>query len=367
MTGVQQAFPGFGVALDEKVERAVEVLRMYEPAALKHDPDNGYWGAFSGGKDSVCIKELAAMAGVRVAWHYNVTTIDPPELHRFIRRHHPDVTWERPKRHFFAILAYDRGYPVRHQRWCCQEFKEGYGHRQVKIMGVRWAESPRRRQLWKTFQRWDPTRSHGNAGPGPGRRRRRDVRRDRHGGAGAEERGRGAVRGAGRQDLRVSEHDRTERARPVRPGHDAGDGLALRLARRPPRDLPQRVQAAQRLVEAHPFRLGLQPHPGRQAPRVIGLPVLRTGGRRGEVGSAVESGAGGRHTPSRSRMAPAVDPQPAAPVAMRCGARRIDSAGLGPGDGPSPTTGAHEAPPRRRASPDLLTVRWAALRIPSGR
>lgn len=164
MTGVQQAFPGFGVALDEKVERAVEVLRMYEPAALKHDPDNGYWGAFSGGKDSVCIKELAAMAGVRVAWHYNVTTIDPPELHRFIRRHHPDVTWERPKRHFFAILAYDRGYPVRHQRWCCQEFKEGYGHRQVKIMGVRWAESPRRRQLWKTFQRWDPTRSHGNAG-----------------------------------------------------------------------------------------------------------------------------------------------------------------------------------------------------------
>ncbi len=158
----QTAFPGFGVALDEKVERSIGLLKLWEPKALAIDPTDGYWGCDSGGKDSGCIRELASMAGVAVKWHYNVTTIDPPELCRFIRREHPETIWERQPRHFFHVLA-ERGYPLRHQRWCCQEFKEGGGHGKVKITGVRWAESPRRRKMWKTFQRWDAKRSHGQA------------------------------------------------------------------------------------------------------------------------------------------------------------------------------------------------------------
>ena len=74
----------------DKVQTAIKRLQTFEP------PD-GYYLAFSGGKDSVVIKMLADMAGVRYDAHYNVTGIDPPELVYFIRQHHPDVVWEYPR------------------------------------------------------------------------------------------------------------------------------------------------------------------------------------------------------------------------------------------------------------------------------
>lgn len=151
---IQGCFPGFGASLDEKVSRAIAILRYWEYLAIRIDPENGYHGCDSGGKDSGCIRELAAMAGVRVVWHYNVTTIDPPELCRFIRREHPDTLWVRRPMHFFAMLSEKRGYPLRRQRWCCAEFKERGGAGKVKITGVRWAESPRRRNMWKSFQQF---------------------------------------------------------------------------------------------------------------------------------------------------------------------------------------------------------------------
>ena len=149
----QQTFPRFGVSVAEKVDLAIRTLRTYQPSG------EAYYGCFSGGKDSCVIKELARLAGVPVDWHYNVTTIDPPELMRFIRRHHPDVVWDRPPRHFFRVLADDRGYPLRRNRWCCQEFKEGGGGGRVKILGIRAAESPRRAKRWKEFTRWAPSSS----------------------------------------------------------------------------------------------------------------------------------------------------------------------------------------------------------------
>ena len=69
------------------IEKTVERLRIYEPP-------EGYYLAFSGGKDSIVIKKLAEMADVKYDVHYNVTTIDPPDLVRFIRKHHKDVIRE---------------------------------------------------------------------------------------------------------------------------------------------------------------------------------------------------------------------------------------------------------------------------------
>ena len=159
----QRTFSGFGVSLAEKVRHGISLLKMWQAKAMRLDPELVYWGCDSGGKDSGCIRELASMAGVTVTWHFNVTGIDPPEIHRFIRHEHPDTIWERKARHFFRVFVEDRGYPLRHQRWCCQEFKEASGAGKVTITGVRWAESPRRRAMWKPFQRFDPTRSHGQS------------------------------------------------------------------------------------------------------------------------------------------------------------------------------------------------------------
>ena len=117
------------------VQRALARLREFEP------PD-GYALAFSGGKDSVCIKRLADMAGVKYAACYNVTTIDPPPVIRFMRREHPDVAFCKPlKYRGFVAAVRDNGLPNRRRRWCCKWFKEHDAEPgKVKVMGMRMAE-----------------------------------------------------------------------------------------------------------------------------------------------------------------------------------------------------------------------------------
>jgi len=115
----------------DKVATAIERLRTFEPP-------EGYYLAFSGGKDSVVIKRLAEMSGVKFDAHYSVTTIDPPELVYFIKEQ--DVIWERPDEAFLTKLAY-KGFPQRHRRWCCEYYKENGGNGRCVVTGVRWGES----------------------------------------------------------------------------------------------------------------------------------------------------------------------------------------------------------------------------------
>jgi phosphoadenosine phosphosulfate reductase len=137
------------MTLDQKTQRACAILSANEPPT-------GYYGCFSGGKDSIVIKELARIAGVRVTWHYNVTTIDPPELVQFIKRFHKDVAWDRPKENFFHLLP-RRGFPLRNTRWCCKEYKESRTHvSDVLILGIRIDESPRRKNRYTSCVMEEP-------------------------------------------------------------------------------------------------------------------------------------------------------------------------------------------------------------------
>ena len=119
-----------------KVENAIEILQQFQPP-------EGYFLAFSGGKDSIVIKELCNMAGVKYHAEYSVTTIDPPELTKFIKIHHPDVKRKIPEKSFFELLV-KKGYPTRQFRWCCELLKENAGNGRLVITGVRKAESARR-------------------------------------------------------------------------------------------------------------------------------------------------------------------------------------------------------------------------------
>ena len=125
----------FGV--HDKVQIAIDRLRQFEPP-------EGYYVAFSGGKDSIVVLDLVKRAGVKYDAHYNLTTVDPPELVQFIRKYHSDVQWNRPKETMWQLIARKGFPPTRIIRYCCAELKEGGGKGRMVITGVRWAESTRR-------------------------------------------------------------------------------------------------------------------------------------------------------------------------------------------------------------------------------
>lgn len=117
-------------------EVALERLRTFEPA-------DGYWLAFSGGKDSVVILDLAKRSGVRFEAHHSLTTVDPPELVQFVRTF-PEVVVDRPPRGMWQLIRAKGGMPTACHRWCCELLKERGGQGRTIITGVRWEESSRR-------------------------------------------------------------------------------------------------------------------------------------------------------------------------------------------------------------------------------
>ena len=108
-------------------------------------PDDGYYLAFSGGKDSVALLHIATLAGVKFDAHYSITTVDPPELVRFIKTHHPTVERIKPEMSMFQLILANKWPPLRQQRYCCKILKERGGAGRRILTGVRWAESPRRK------------------------------------------------------------------------------------------------------------------------------------------------------------------------------------------------------------------------------
>lgn len=128
----------------DKVQLAIERLQSYEP-------EEGYFLAFSGGKDSVVIKALADMAGVKYDAHYNITTVDPPELVHFVKSlddiHIDAQTYEDGRRiTMWNLIPKKLMPPTRIARYCCKYLKETNGYGRVTVTGVRWAESVNRRK-----------------------------------------------------------------------------------------------------------------------------------------------------------------------------------------------------------------------------
>lgn len=132
-----------GYELYDKVKVAIERIKAFEPA-------EGYWLAYGGGKDSVVCKALCDMAGVKYQAHYSCTSVDPPELVRFIKSQ-PDVCFDIPKDKdgkpitMWNLIPRKLIPPTRLTRYCCEELKESAGKGYITITGVRWAESANRK------------------------------------------------------------------------------------------------------------------------------------------------------------------------------------------------------------------------------
>jgi phosphoadenosine phosphosulfate reductase len=123
----------------DKVKVAIDRIKCFEPP-------EGYYVAFSGGKDSVVILDLVKRSGVKYDAHYNITGIDPPELYYFIRDQHPEVQRHRPEMTMWALIIKKRLPPTRRVRYCCAFLKDRGGSNRRVVTGIRWAESGRRRK-----------------------------------------------------------------------------------------------------------------------------------------------------------------------------------------------------------------------------
>lgn len=121
----------------DRVAIAIERLQAFEPP-------EGYYLAFSGGKDSIVILDLAKQAGVQFDAHYHMTTVDPPELVRFIRTF-DEVEFDVPGESMWQLIKRKEMLPTRRARFCCKVLKERGGAGRRVITGVRWAESARRK------------------------------------------------------------------------------------------------------------------------------------------------------------------------------------------------------------------------------
>jgi phosphoadenosine phosphosulfate reductase len=128
--------------------------------------------AFSGGKDSIVIYDLAKKSGIPISPHYHFTTMDPPELTQFIKAYYPEIPWDRPFKvgthrgesqvtikSMFQLIEWKHTPPTRRFRYCCEILKEYGGRGRVVIDGVRWAESRRRsrRMMYERCQKNDDT------------------------------------------------------------------------------------------------------------------------------------------------------------------------------------------------------------------
>lgn len=126
--------------LEKKVRQAVKLLKVCFKAA-----GEPLEIAYSGGKDSDVILELAKMSGIEYRAIYRNTTIDPRATIKHVIDNGVEI--RRPKETFFSLMM-KKGYPSRFRRFCCSVLKE-YKILDNSVMGIRKCESVKRSKMYK--------------------------------------------------------------------------------------------------------------------------------------------------------------------------------------------------------------------------
>ena len=142
---LEQALQKASRRLREKMKYSVNLLRKAESLALAYGGGNfGYYLAFSAGKDSQALYHIAELAGVKFDAHMNLTSVDPPEVIRFVKQSYPEVDLIKPKKSIYQLAVEKQILPTMRVRWCCAEYKENAGAGRVTLIGIRHQESSRR-------------------------------------------------------------------------------------------------------------------------------------------------------------------------------------------------------------------------------
>lgn len=142
---LEQALSKASKGLQKKIMYSIDLLRKAERLALSYGGgNNGYYLAFSAGKDSQALYHIAELAGVKYDAHMNLTSVDPPEVIRFVKQAYPEVDLIKPKKSIYQLAVEKEILPTMRVRWCCAEYKEMSGAGRVTLIGIRHQESSRR-------------------------------------------------------------------------------------------------------------------------------------------------------------------------------------------------------------------------------
>lgn len=122
----------------DRVQNAIELLK-------EHEPPEGYYVCFSGGKDSIVTLDLVKKSGVKYKAYHNITTVEPPELMKFIKDNYADEVEEVHPEKSMRDLIIEYGIPpTQIIRYCCARLKECNGKGRIKVTGIRAEESRKR-------------------------------------------------------------------------------------------------------------------------------------------------------------------------------------------------------------------------------
>ena len=101
--------------LKRLTDDAIKFIQNAEKLALRMD-ERGFHVAFSGGKDSQVLLALVEMSGCKHHAEMQVTSVDSPNLMRFVRQHYPQVKLNLPKRNMRELIltkgCFQQGKPV---------------------------------------------------------------------------------------------------------------------------------------------------------------------------------------------------------------------------------------------------------------
>jgi phosphoadenosine phosphosulfate reductase len=141
-----ELIPYTPTTLSDKVASAVRILKLAEKEASAHEQPVEI--AYSGGKDSDVLLQLAKESGIQYRAIYKNTTIDPPGTMRHVREMGVEVM--QPKMSFFDVIK-KKGMPTHARRHCCRVLKE-YKVLDVCCQGIRTEESEARKVRYTSFE-----------------------------------------------------------------------------------------------------------------------------------------------------------------------------------------------------------------------
>lgn len=140
----------------DKITKAIEAFKTAEKIANDFY-DKPVVVTYSGGKDSDVLLDLALKSGIKFEVSHSITTVDAPQTNKHVKEVFKDlekrgiVAYKRlPKykgepTNMFDLIVKKGIPPTRMIRYCCSVFKESTEKNRVVALGVRAAESFKRR------------------------------------------------------------------------------------------------------------------------------------------------------------------------------------------------------------------------------